>query len=89
MGRAKRRAQQKRAAAEEAAEPVEEVQLPTKEEYTQPRDPPRAVLAVHPTGAAIAVAIGPELRVYDARCGLQGCPPHVGAKRRAMRAHAC
>lgn len=36
-------------------------------EYQQPSDPPRAVLAVHPKGAAVAVAVGPELRVYDTK----------------------
>lgn len=34
-------------------------------EYQQPSDPPRAVLAVNPQGGALAVAVGPELRVYD------------------------
>lgn len=36
-------------------------------EFQQPADPPRAVLAVHPQGAAVAVAVGPELRVYDTK----------------------
>ncbi len=36
-------------------------------EYQQPSDPPRAVLAVHPQGAAVAVAVGPELRVFDTK----------------------
>jgi hypothetical protein len=31
-------------------------------------DPAVAVMAVHPAGAAIAVAVGQEIRVYDNRC---------------------
>lgn len=38
-----------------------------KDTWVQPVDPPRAVVAVHPHGAAVAVAVGPELRVYDAK----------------------
>lgn len=30
-------------------------------------DPPAARLAIHPTGAAVAIAVGQELRVYIAR----------------------
>lgn len=36
-------------------------------DYVQPVDPPRAAVAVHPDGAAVAVACGLQLRVYDAR----------------------
>lgn len=36
-------------------------------DYVQPVDPPRAALAVHPAGAAVALAVGAELRVFDAR----------------------
>ena len=32
-------------------------------------DPAAAVLAVHPTQPALAVATGTQLRVFDARCG--------------------
>jgi hypothetical protein len=31
-------------------------------------DPSRAVLALHPLGHAVAVALGGRLRVYDFRC---------------------
>ena len=36
-------------------------------EYVQPADPPRAALAVHPHGTAVALAVGGQLRLYDAR----------------------
>ncbi len=39
----------------------------TQPDYVQPSDPPRAVLAVHPQRGVIAVAVGPELRVYDSK----------------------
>ena len=38
-----------------------------QQQHQPPVDPPRAVIAVHPQHHAIAVAVGPELRVYDAR----------------------
>jgi hypothetical protein len=60
-----RRGGKGKAAAAAAAAAGEE---PKQHQYVQPVDPPRAVMAVHPQGAAIAVAVGPELRVYDARC---------------------
>ncbi|KAI7842826.1 hypothetical protein COHA_003572 [Chlorella ohadii] len=44
-----------------------EQQQQRQNEYQQPSDPPRAVLAVHPQGAAVAVAVGPELRVFDTK----------------------
>ncbi|PRW61612.1 tRNA (guanine-N(7)-)-methyltransferase non-catalytic subunit wdr4 [Chlorella sorokiniana] len=50
-------------------------------EYQQPSDPPRAVLALHPGGAALAVAVGPELRVYDTRAQklhVLVCKPDAG-----------
>lgn len=36
-------------------------------EYQRSEDPARAVLAVHPQRGVIAVAVGPELRVYDSK----------------------
>jgi hypothetical protein len=33
----------------------------------QANEPPRAVLALHPSNAAIALAVGIELRVFDTK----------------------
>jgi hypothetical protein len=30
-------------------------------------DPPKALIALHPDGIAVALAVGPELRVHDGR----------------------
>ena len=56
-GKAEKRAA-KRAAAQ-AEKPVPD--------YVAPADPPRAVMALHPDGQAVAVAVGPELRLFDAK----------------------
>lgn len=40
---------------------------PPPPEYAAPNDPPRAVMAVHPSGQALALGVGPELRVWDAK----------------------
>lgn len=49
-------------------------------EYQQPADPPRAALAVHPQGAAVAVAVGAELRVYDTKCAADGQMLHAASR---------
>ncbi|PSC74264.1 tRNA (guanine-N(7)-)-methyltransferase non-catalytic subunit wdr4-like [Micractinium conductrix] len=71
MGKGKRKtAAAKAAAAEKTGEQgAVPAQGGNQHEWAQPTDPPRAVLAVHPAGAALALAVGPELRVFDARTG--------------------
>ena len=60
---------------------------PPPPEWAAPADPPRAVVAVHAgAGAgALAVAVGPELRVWDARCAPWARPPPAPARQRRGR----
>ncbi|KAL4452620.1 hypothetical protein ABPG75_008282 [Micractinium tetrahymenae] len=52
-----------------AGEGGQEQPQQSQPDYVQPADPPRCVLAVHPARGVIAVAVGPELRVYDSKTG--------------------
>lgn len=65
----KRRHARKQAAGEgQGQDGTPQTQQPQSQpEWVQPSDPPRAVLAVHPQRGVIAVAVGPELRVYDSK----------------------
>ena len=90
MGKGKRKtAAAKAAAAEKTGEQgAVPAQGGNQHEWAQPTDPPRAVLAVHPAGAALALAVGPELRVFDARWGSMPHQGGVGGRwRRARTMH--
>lgn len=65
-GRKKKASKQKQKGGEEGGEEQQQAKGQQHHGENLP-DPPAAVMALHPDGSTLAVAVGEELRVYDSR----------------------